>query len=336
MKVLKRIAIVLMSLVISAMVVGCSKNEPVNNTESVVKTESVAKLNMAYQFGLAYEPVILCKLNGTIEKEYEKLTGKKLEITWNQMNSGADINTGIASGSIDVGFLGFPPALTGISKKLGYKIFSNISGTEFGCMTNDDSVKSFADLIGSNKQIAVVNIGATQHIVLGKALSEHGYGAHDLDSNLVAMKHPDGMSSLVSGAIACHVTTSPYIQKERDTEGLHELNELKESWDLKDTHIVGVAAETLKNDSPDVYKALCNAIATEIDNINKNPEEVAKLTAELNGNTVENELKYIKEGFYSVNTKGLFKLSKFMSQNGFLDTEFSKYEDLVFDNVKGD
>ena len=33
------------------------------------------------------------------------------------MSSGADINTGIASGSIDVGFMGVAPAITGIGGK---------------------------------------------------------------------------------------------------------------------------------------------------------------------------------------------------------------------------
>ncbi len=295
-----------------------------------------AQLSLAYQYGLAYAPLILCQENKLIEQAYKDATGQDVEVIWNQMSSGADINTGIASGNINVGFMGIAPAISGISKKVNYKIFSNISGQEHGMMSNDPEINKLGDVIGSSKQIALVNIGSIQHIILGKALADNGYGAHDLDANLAAMKHPDGMNALESNSISCHLTTNPYIYKERDNSALHEIPEIRESWSPENSFIVGVASTDLYENNPELYKALCSAVASAIDTINSDLEGTAKITCEYTGNTYEDELKYLGAGSYSTNTKGIFELAQFMHENEFIDNGFESYSDLVFENVTGD
>ena len=133
-----------------------------------------AELSLAYQYGLGYAAVTIAQQEELIEKAYKEATGSDLTITWNQMSSGADINTAIASGDIDEGFMGVGPAISGISKDLGYKIFTNLCGQEQGMMTADESIQSFDDLVGSDHQIALVNIGSIQHIMLAMALDAQG------------------------------------------------------------------------------------------------------------------------------------------------------------------
>ena len=304
-------------------------------TDSAEKSGEDAVLNMAYQYGLAYAPLTVAQVNGYIEEKYREATGGELTITWTQMSSGADINTGIASGSIDVGFMGVGPAVTGVTKGLGYKIFTNLSGQEHGLMTNDGSVKSLGDLVGSDKQIALVNPGSIQHIILAKVLSDNGFDPHGLDANIVGMKHPDGMTALMSGSVAAHLTSNPYIYKEREDETLSELTEVSDFWSADRSFIVGVASQTLHDEKSELYTALCDGIAEAIDYINANPSDAAAITAEFDGNTLEDELKYMELGRYSTETTGIFELATFMGENGFIDNAPSAYEDLVFDNVRG-
>lgn len=295
-----------------------------------------ATIDIAYQYGLAYAPLIIAKEQGLIEKAYKEKTGKEITVNWHQMNSGADINVGITSGSLDVGFMGIAPAITGVSKKVGYKIFTNLSGQEHCLTTNDSSIKSFDDLIDSKHQIAVVNVGSIQHIILAKALYDNGYDAHALDSNLVVMKHPDGMASLESGSIACHVTSSPYIFMERENENLTELMEVNEAWTKDNSFIVGVASEKLFNDNKEAYDALSAGISDAIDFLNNNTEEAANITCEFNGNSAEDELKYLELGNYSTTTSGVYELATFMKETGFIEELPASYSDFVFGNVEGD
>lgn len=308
---------------------GCGKEKEENSEDEVVI------LNIAYQYGLAYAPLIVAQNQGLIEKSYKNITGKDVTVIWNQMSSGADINTGIASGSLDVGFMGIAPAITGVTKGIGYKIFTNLSGQEHCLMTNNINITSFDDLIGSEYQIALVNVGSFQHIILAKALYNSGYDSHILDSNIVAMKHPDGMTALESGSIACHLTSSPYIYMERANENLYEIKAVTETWKKENSFIVGVASENLYNNNEKLYQALCDAIKDAIDYLNNNMEETAKLTCEFNGNNAEDELEYLQQGNYTIETKGIFELASFMAETGFIDQALESYSDLVFENVIG-
>lgn len=325
---MKKWICILLSVCMMVSMAGCGSEPETEATEKVT-------VNIAYQYGLAYAPLVIAQKQELIEKAYQEKTGKEVEVIWTQMSSGADINTGIASGNINVGFMGIGPAITGVSKKVGYKIFTNLSGQEHCLTVNDDNIKSFDDLIGSEHQIALVNIGSFQHIILAKALAEAGYDPHALDSNLVAMKHPDGMSSLETKSVSGHVTTNPYIYKERENTELHEIAEVNAVYPRENSFIVGVASEELYKNDPELYEALCTGFANAIDFINENIEEAAKITCEYDGNTEEDELKYLKLGYYSTETKGLYDLSRFMFENGFTENDPGEYKDLVFDNVKG-
>lgn len=316
--------ILLLAISCCTMLCSCSASE--NTTDT---------LSIAYQYGIAYAPIIICQEQDLIEKNYESSTGQKLSITWNQMSSGADINTGIASGKLNIGFLGIAPALNGISNKVGYKIFCNISGQPHSLMTNDDTLSSLGDIIDQEKQIALVNTGSIQHIILAKALSDNGYDPHALDSYIVAMKHPDGMNALISGSLPCHLTTMPYISIEEKKDNIHEIQEVSASWSAENSFIVGVASTTIYN-NPDLYNAVCDAIAEAIDYINSNPEDAAKITCKYTGNTYEDELIYIQSGFYSTKTTGIMELASFMYTNGFINNELKEYTEVVYSNVSGD
>lgn len=294
-----------------------------------------ATLNIAYQYGLSYAPAVIAQVNGYIEKAYTDINGGTLTVNWNQMSSGADINTAIASGDLDAGFMGIGPAITGVTKGLGYKIFTNLSGQEHGLMTNDPSIQSLADLVGSDHQIALVNIGSIQHIVLAKALADNGYDAHALDANIAVMKHPDGKAALESGAVSCHLTSSPYIFAERENPDLHELEEVTAAYTSDYSFIVGIASEDLHDSKPDVYKALCDGIAEGMDLIKSDPEAAATITSELDGNDPAVELDYLKQGIYTPETNKLFEVATFMAENDFIENTPAAYEDLVFDNVSG-
>lgn len=324
---MKRIAnIILCFWILSFWVVGCGNSQK--------DVEKQPKLNVAYQYGLAYAPLMVAQEKGYIEKAYKEATGLDLEIVWTQMSSGADISTGITSGSLDAGFMGVAPAITGTLKNAGFKIFTNLSGQEHGLMTNDIQIKSLKDLIDNNKQIALVNIGSIQHIILAKALCDEGLEAHALDSHIVAMKHPDGMTALQSGSVKCHLTTSPYIYMEREEE-YSEIPIVSAAWPKENSFIVGVASEKLYNDKQDIYKALCQGIEEAVNYINFNIEEAAEITHQYNGNSVEKEIEYLQNGKYMIETKGLYEMAVFMYENDFIKNQVNDYNDLVFDNVNG-
>ena len=88
-------------------------------------------------------------------------------------------------------------------------------------------------------------------------------------------------------------------------------------------------------ENQELYQAVCDALATSIEYINGHKEEAAALTCEFNGNDVDTELKYMEQGYYSTETKGIYDLAVFMAENGFVETTPKDFHDLAFENVKG-
>lgn len=328
----KKFNVVVLVLLLSTLLIACASKTEVSNSGS----ETKEKISIAYQYGLSYAPLVFCKNNKLVEKNYKALTGKDIEVTWNQMSAGADINVGIASGNLDAGFMGVSVALIGIGKKVGYKIFTNVYGQEQGLMTYNNDLKTLADVVNENIQVATVNLGSFQHIVLAMALVNAGFDAHALDANIVAMKHPDAMSALLSRTIPCHLTCNPYVFQELEDKDVHEIVEIKKAWPKDKTHIVGIAGQKLHDEKPEVYQALCNAISESIDTINSDFVAAAKVTCEYDGNDSEKEAEYLKNGCYTDKTHGVMEVAKFMYENGFLDNKFNDFSEVAFDNVIGD
>ena len=179
-------------------------------------------VTIAYQYGMAYAPFEVMKEQGLVEKYYDGA-----EVEYSILNSGSAINEGVVSGDVDIGAMGVGPAITGVTSGVPYKIAANVSAQPHKIMTNDENIQSLSDI--TDEKIALVNIGSIQHVLLAMAAEAELGDAHALDNNIVAMSHPDGMSSLLSGSVECQLTTSPYVYKEAAEEGIHEVEGLVES-----------------------------------------------------------------------------------------------------------
>lgn len=289
-------------------------------------------LTIAYQYGMAYAPFEVMKEQKLIEKYYEGA-----EVKWSNLNSGAAINEGFASGDVDIGGMGVAPAITGVTSGVPYKIASNMSAQPHKIMSNKEDIQSLKD-IGADDQIALVNIGSIQHVLLAMAAEEQLGDARALDNNIAAMSHPDGMSALISGSVSCQLTTSPYVFKEEAEGGIHEVEALQQVWPDGNSFIVMMASNDLYENNPELYNAVVQALAEAIDWINNNKEAAAELLCKAEGVDAETMLSWLNDPacIYSTETKGVMEMAEFMDTNGFLENEGpSSMSDLAFDNVTG-
>lgn len=296
-------------------------------------TGSVAeeKLSIAYQYGLAYLPLIVMKEQGLIEKNYPGVA-----VEWQMLNSGSAINEGIITGSIDIGAMGASPAITGIAKGIPYRIFTSMSAQPQVITTNNEKIKSLADITADNK-ISVVNIGSIQHIFVAMAAKNELGDAHALDNNIVAMSHPDGMAALLAGSVDCQMATSPYVFMER-AAGMFEIDSVAKVWPEGNVFIVGVASQKLKDERPELYNAVVKAMQEAVDYLTNNQEEAAAAlcaTLEVDKETL---LSWMQDPgcVFSTATKGLGQMAQFMVEEDFVEADSLTFADLVYENVQGD
>lgn len=326
-RVLIMIVAVMTALGMCFSITGCGGEEGEGDT---------AKITIVQQFGMAYAPFQIMEQQGLVEEAYKKATGKTVEVEYVQVNSGATINDSFASGAVQVGAMGVAPAIIGTMSGVGYKICSNVSAQPHRIMTSNPNAKSLKDI--GKDQIALVNIGSIQHILLAMACEAEMGDAHAMDNNIAAMAHPDGMAALINGAVKYHLTSSPYVYKEAE-QGMTEVEAIKAVWPEGNSFIVAVASQELYDENPELYKAVVDSIAEAIDYINNNKEEAAGILCENEDVSAETMLKWLNDPAcsYSTELKGVMTMAKFMDENGFLEVDGPKsIGDLKFDNVKGE
>ncbi|MDO4870131.1 MAG: ABC transporter substrate-binding protein [Bacillota bacterium] len=294
-----------------------------------------AKITIVQQYGMAYAPLKVIQEKGLIEENYDG----EVEVDFQTLNSGASINDAFVSGDVDVGLMGVAPAITGsLNDGVPYKICSNISAQPHRLMTNDPNIKSLKD-IGEKDQIALVNIGSIQHILLAMAAKEQLGDAHALDNNIAAMAHPDGMTALLNGSVKCQLTTSPYVFKEAEEDGISEVKAVESVWPEGNSFIVAVASTDLYENNPDLYNAVLAAFGDAIAFINEDKEDAAEMLCVDEDVDAETFLEWLNDPAcsYSTELKGVSTMAKFMTDEGFLeDTEFNDISQLVYDGVEGD
>lgn len=316
---------IITSVIVAAMVLGftaCGDDSQDNGKQSIT---------VAYQYGMAYAPFEVMKEQKLIEKYYDGI-----EVEYSTLNSGSAINEGVVSGDVDIGAMGVAPAITGVTSGVPYKIASNVSAQPNKLMTNKKSIKSLSDI--NKEKIALVNIGSIQHVLLAMAAEEQLGDAHALDNNIVTMAHPDGMSALISGSVECQLTTSPYVFKEAEQEGIHEVEGIQEVWPDGNSFIVMVASNSLYEENPELYNAVINALDEAVSWINNNKEEAAEMLCGAEGVDSKTMLSWLNDPacVYTTETKGVMEMANFMSENDFLENDGpNSMSDVAFDNVKG-
>ena len=125
-----------------------------------------------------------------------------------QFNNGGDLMTAMASGEVDVGYVGIAPVLSSVSKDVPIKVISSAQTEGSGIIVTDESgINSAADLKG--KSIATPGEASIQHVLLSYYLKENGLSIDDV--NVSAMKVPSMNDALKTKQIDGIITFQPYV-----------------------------------------------------------------------------------------------------------------------------
>ena len=125
-----------------------------------------------------------------------------------QFNNGGDLMTAMASGEVDVGYVGIAPVLSSVEKGVPVKVISSAQTEGSGIVvTKDSGITSAADLKG--KSIATPGEASIQYVLLTYYLKENGLSTDDL--NISAMKVPSMNDALKTKQIDGIITFQPYV-----------------------------------------------------------------------------------------------------------------------------
>jgi taurine transport system substrate-binding protein len=136
---------------------------------------------------VGYQTDALPSSVGIANGDFEKATGAKID--FRRFNSGAEIFAAIASGDVQVGYVGSSPFAAAASRGLDVKAFylASISGVDEALVVrNGSGIKSLADLKGKKLAAAPVSTDHYQLLALIKSL-----GLNEKDVQVFAIPQPE-------------------------------------------------------------------------------------------------------------------------------------------------
>lgn len=201
---------------------------------------------------------------------------KGIETELVQFNNGGDLMTAMASGKVDVGYVGISPVLSSIEKGVPVKIISAAQNEGSGVIVSSNSgINSAADLNGKN--VATPGEASIQYVLLNILLKNNGLSIDKVNSS--AMKTPSINDAIKSNTLDAGVTFQPFVSSsEADGNKV-----LMNSSQISPNHpcCVVVASQDLIDKNPDLVKNITaiheNATNYINENVQNNASSVVKL-----------------------------------------------------------
>jgi taurine transport system substrate-binding protein len=206
---------------------------------------------------------------------HEKEMGVKID--WKKFDSGRDVNTAVAAGSVDIGLVGSSPAAAGLSSGVPYEviwIYDVIAENEALVVKKGKGIAKFSDLAG--KKVAAP-FGSTTHYHLLVAFKV--FGLDPKKATILDMQPPDMLAAWQRGDIDAGFVWEPTLIKM--VEGGGEI--LVSSKQLADkgfiTADVAVARKGFSEKYPQLVSAYLASLSKAVDYYRQNGAEAAKLQA---------------------------------------------------------
>ena len=135
-----------------------------------------------------------------------------IDVELYEYNNGGDMMSAMASGELDVGYVGITPVIYSISKGVPVKIVAGAQNEGSGLLSHSSSVKSITDLKG--KTVATPGEASIQSVLLKYDLKKNGLSTSDIESP--TMKVSSMNDALKTDGIDAMLTYEPYVTISKD------------------------------------------------------------------------------------------------------------------------
>jgi NitT/TauT family transport system substrate-binding protein len=295
--------------------------------------QEARQLRIVKQPGLGYLELIVMREQKLIEKR-----APGVEIEWRQLTSGPVIRDAMIAGQMDIGSGGMGPFIQAIDKGLDWKTLGALNEMPLYLNCARADIKGLKD-IKPGDRIAMPAIGSAQHVILQMQAEKELGDPKKLNTQIVAMSHPDATAAILSKReITCHLTSPPFQYDQLRDPGIHKLFDSYQTMGGPHTFNLVWASEKWVKANPKLTKAFVDALKEATDFVNDKPAEAARIyvASEKSKSSPEQILADMKQpGTRFTNTPtGLIKFATFMHKIGMIKRVPASWRDYAFENVQ--
>lgn len=191
-----------------------------------------------------------------------------IEVELHEYNNGGDLMSAMASGKVDVGYVGITPVLSSIQKGVPVKIVAGAQTEGSGLIASSSDVHSITDLKG--KTVATPGEASIQNMLLKYELKNNGMDASSVESP--GMKVASMNDALKTGSLDAALTYEPFVSIATE---LNNASLVKKSGDIYPNHPCCVVAVSDKfiSERPDTVAKIVDIHKEATEKLRSNPED---------------------------------------------------------------
>lgn len=198
MNCLKKVWLIAVFILVGVEMTGCGNGSGNGNIE----------VNIGYFNNITHAQALLMKSEGSLEDSF----GQDVKVNWTAFNAGPAEVEALFAENIDIGFIGPVPAISANVKSKG-DVVVLAGATQAGAIMitrKDSGVESVADLSGKN--VAIPQMGNTQHLCLLHLLEENGLKpvTSGGDVTISAVSNADVANMMERGDIDAALVPEPW------------------------------------------------------------------------------------------------------------------------------
>jgi NitT/TauT family transport system substrate-binding protein len=304
------------------------------------------RLRVSYGYSTGYLPLMVMRDQGLIEKHASKLGLGAVQVEWQVLDGGNNINDAMLAGALDIAGIGIPGYLVLRDRTLGKKQeMTSISALSAGALwlnTIDPRIKALTDY-GPGDRIAVPGIKTSYAAVVLEMAAAKTFGIENyakLDPLTVGLPHPDAYAAMMSGKteIKSHFASPPFSYQELRNPAVHRVLSTADVIGLL-TILLNMTQKQFAAANPGMIKAFL-AAQEEANGFIASDREGA-VTAYAKGSKLKMpaadmlEILADKESSYSIVPKGSLVYASFLARAGVVKATPAAWTDLFLADIHG-
>jgi NitT/TauT family transport system substrate-binding protein len=303
------------------------------------------ELRVSYGYSTGYLPLMIMRDQNLIEKHAAKAGLGTVNVTWQVIDGGNNINDAMLAGALDIAGLGVPGYLVLRDRTLGRKQeVVGVSALTSGALwlnTIDPRIKSLADYTPKDR-IALPGIKTSYAAVVLQMAAAKQFGIENyakLDPMTVGMPHPDAYAAMMSGKteITSHMASAPFSYLELKSPAVHRVLTTRDVVGPL-TILMTMTQLQFAQANPGLMQAFLAAQEEANAFIHASHEQAAAAYTRVSQmKTPHDEIMQVlddPENEYSVVPNGSLAYAQFLAQTGTLKNRPGAWTELFLPNLK--
>jgi len=295
------------------------------------------QIKIGVGYGLAFLPIYVCEDLKLIEK-HAKDGHLDVKVEFQRFVSAAEMQSALASGTIDIAPFGTAPLLAAWAKNKDKPeqilAISGMTTLPLTLLSNQPDVASLGD-IKAGDQIALPTLTSPQRYLL-ELQSEKAFNRYDqLSRQVVALSHADAINGLVDGTgpVKAYFASPPYAELALRGSKVHAVLSSSDVMHGKFSFLMLGATKAYIDAQPQVPVVVAKAMDEAARLIHDDPRRAAQtyLTHEpsdvMNGPAMEAVIRQIRDEFGS-GVYGVKMMADFMARHDALTTAPQSFKDV--------